>query len=172
MSRLLEGRTVLILLLLGFELYVVVAGFGYGRHSRIFPVGIGIPTVVLTALALVATWKPGFLRRADVHLGGPSFGRIQAPIAEETEQISYPAVRVLRMVGWLCLAALGLLLVGFRVFVPIYIVLFARLEGHAKWVTCILVAVFSWAFIIGYFDLFMEMRMFRGVLFGDTLPLF
>jgi len=62
MGRMLEGRTILTILMLAFELYVVAVGFGYGPNSRIFPMGIGIPTLILTIVALVAVWRPGLLR--------------------------------------------------------------------------------------------------------------
>ena len=171
MSRILEGRTILTILMLVFELYVVVLGSGYGPNSRIFPMGIGIPTLVLTIVALVAVWRPGLLREADARAGGSSM-MVEAPPDEEQENVSYPMVRVLRMIGWLVLSFVGIALVGFRVTVPVYILFFARFEGRAGWVACTLIAVSCWAFIIGYFELFMQTQLFQGILFGATLPLF
>ena len=171
MGRMLEGRTILTILMLAFELYVVVVGFGYGPNSRIFPMGIGIPTLVLTIVALVAVWRPGLLRSADASLGGSSVA-VELPADEERGNVSYPTVRVLRMIGWLLLALAGIALVGFRVTVPVYILLFARLEGRANWLVCTLIALSCWAFTIGYFELFMQTQLFKGIFFGDTLPLF
>ncbi len=67
-------REFLKLLLLGFALYFVVTALGYGRNSRIFPMAIGIPTVILLALAFIGVWKPGLLRGAEVDFGAPSGG--------------------------------------------------------------------------------------------------
>jgi len=164
-----EGRTILTLLLLGFALYFVVAAFGYGRNSRIFPMAIGIPTLILMALALVTVWKPGLFRGAEVDFGVPSSGALSE--LEEPEGSSVPAMRVLRMLGWLLFALASIALAGFSVAVPIYVLLFGRIEGRASWRVCILTALISWIFIVGYFDLFMKFKMFRGVLFGDQLPL-
>jgi hypothetical protein len=164
-----EGRTILILLLLGFALYFVVTALGYGRNSRIFPMAIGIPTVILLALAFIGVWKPGLLRGAEVDFGAPSGGALSEP--EEAEEGDVPAMRVVRMLGWLFFALASIALVGFSVAVPIYILLFGRIEGRARWRACTLTALVSWAFIVGYFDLFMKFKMFRGVLFGDQLPL-
>ncbi len=80
-------------------------------------------------------------------------------------------MRVVRTLGWLFFALASIALVGFSVAIPIYILLFGRIEGRARWHPCILTALVSWAFIVGYFDLFMKFKMFRGVLFGDQLPL-
>ena len=44
MSKLGEGRTILVILLVGLALYFTVAAFGYGPRSRLFPIAIGIPT--------------------------------------------------------------------------------------------------------------------------------
>ena len=166
MSRLREGRTILTMLLLVFALYFLILGMGYGRNSRIFPLAVGIPTVILMALTLAAVWRPDLLRGADVHLAGLSTGAGE----EEIEENDHPPGRVLRMVGWLVLAGVGIALVGFRVTVPIYILLFSRIEGRAGWVSAILLALLCWAFIVGYFDLFMRLEMFKGILFGAALP--
>lgn len=171
MRKVLEGRTILIILLLGFALYFLISATAYGRNSRIFPEAIGIPTVLLTALLFVAVWKPGLLRVADIRLRGDS--REAATLgSEEGEEEGHSAARLLRILGWLLLAAVGIYLAGFRLTVPIYILLFARLEGRIRWIPCLLVAVLSWAFLVGYFEIFMKFAMFRGVLFGDILPLY
>lgn len=170
MSRMLEGRTVLTILMLVFELYVVVAGLGYGPNSRIFPVGIGLPVLILTLFALVAVWRPGLLRGADAGFGGSSIGA-EAP-ADGEEGARYSTVRALRMIGWLLLASVGIALVGFRVTVPVYILLFVRLEGRANWLVSTLIALSCWVFIIGYFEFFMQIQMFKGIFLGDILPLF
>ncbi len=169
MSKLRQGRTILVFVLLGFALYFPVAAFGYGPRSRLFPMAIGIPTAILTALALAGVWKPALLLGADVQFAGSSSGTPDFPPEESAEAGDSP-LGVLRMLGWLLLAAAGIAVFGFSVTVPIYVLLFGRLEGRASWVLCILIAVASWAFIVGYFDLFMKFRMFRGVLFGDNLP--
>jgi hypothetical protein len=168
-SKLLEGRTVMTLSLLGLSLYFVIAGFGYGPRSRIFPLVIGIPTAVLTAFVLLAVWKPSVIDWADVYRGASPDG---AEAGYPQEQENEPITNAVRMIGWLILAVLAIALFGFRLAVPIYIALFGRLEGRAGWASSILVGVFCWAFIVGYFELFMKFKMFKGVLFGDVLPLF
>lgn len=168
MSKLGEGRTILAILLLGFALYFVVAALDYGKNSRLFPVAIGVPTAILTALTLAALWRPGLLRRAEVNFGAPAAEALSAGPDEGWEPTS--ATRVLRILGWLFLALVGVGLVGFSVAVPIYILLFSRLEGRASWRASLLTALITGAFIVGYFDLFMQFKMFRGVLFGDILP--
>ncbi len=168
MKKLGEGRTILTLLLLGFALYFVVAALAYGRNSRIFPMAIGIPTLILIALTLAAVWKPRLLRGAEVSFGALSSGILS--VSQETEEGGVPTIRVVRMLGWLTFALVSIALVGFSMAVPVYILLFGWIEGRAGWRPCILTALVSWAFIVGYFDLFMKFKMFKGVLFGDQLP--
>lgn len=171
MSKLREGRTIVTFFLLGLALYFLIEGLGYGRNSRIFPLAVGIPTVILTALTLIAVWRPSAIKWADVHLGASSAGA-EGKDPEGKEETNYPSAYALRMIGWLILGAVGIGFFGFRVAVPIYIALFGRLEGRASWLPSILVGVLCWAFIIGYFELFMKFSMFKGVLFGDLLPIF
>jgi len=169
MKKLLEGATILNLVMLVFTLYCVILALGYGRNSRMFPLAIGIPTAVLLALSIVAVWKPSILRGADVHLGDSSANE---PIVDEIREAKHAPSHVAAMIGWLILAALGIGLMGFRFAVPLFVLLFARFEGRAKWLPAILVALFTWAFVVGYFEQFMKFGMFRGVLFGDMLPLY
>jgi hypothetical protein len=169
MKKLLEGATILNLIMLVFTLYCVILALGYGRNSRMFPLAIGIPVAILLALSIVAVWKPAILRGADVHLGDSSAGE---PNIDEIREANYAPSHVAAMIGWLILAAVGIGLIGFRFAVPLFVLVFARCEGRANWLPAILVALFTWAFVVGYFELFMKFGMFRGVLFGDMLPLY
>ncbi|MBI2531310.1 MAG: tripartite tricarboxylate transporter TctB family protein [Deltaproteobacteria bacterium] len=169
MKKLLEGATILNLVMLVFTLYCVILALGYGRNSRMFPLAIGIPTAVLVALSILAVWKPSILRGADVHLGDSSANE---PNIDEIREAKYAPSHVAALIGWLILAAGAILLIGFRFAVPLFVLLFARFEGRANWLPAILVALFTWAFVVGYFELFMKFGMFRGVVFGDILPLY
>ena len=169
MKKLFEGATILNLVMLSFTLYCVILALGYGRNSRMFPLAIGIPTAVLLVLTILAVWKPAILRGADVHLGSsPS----SEPSPEGVDDTAYAPSHVAAMIGWLMLAAMAIGLIGFRFGVPLFILLFARFEGRANWLSAILVAFITWAFVIGYFDLFMNFSMFRGIFFGEMLPLY
>ncbi|MGE5301799.1 MAG: tripartite tricarboxylate transporter TctB family protein [Alphaproteobacteria bacterium] len=169
MRKLLEGATPLNIVMFGFALYCLIVGAGYGHNSRIFPIAIGIPTVILLALSIVAVWKPAVLRGADVRLGSASNDE---PTADEIGEAKYETAHVAVMMGWLIFAGMAIGLIGFRFAVPLFVLLFGRLEGRASWFAAALVAFFTWAFVIGYFDLFMNFGMFRGVVFGDLLPLY
>ncbi|MBI2360907.1 MAG: hypothetical protein HYV04_18715 [Deltaproteobacteria bacterium] len=168
MKRLLDGQSILLVLFLGAAFYFVFAGFGYGRNSRIFPVAVGIVTAVLIVLDLASLWAPGLFFRTRV--GAEGLLRAETPLAG-AERAGYSGTRLVRMVSWLLAGALGVGLVGFGATVPVFIVGFGRIEGRASWVACLLMAVFFFIFIVGYFEFFMRIRMFRGVLFGDLLPL-
>jgi hypothetical protein len=168
-KKLLEGPTPLNVVMLGFALYCVIAAFGYGPNSRIFPIAIGIPTVILLALSIAAVWKPSILRGADVQLGASS--NTEAAL-DEVGETKYAPSHIAAMMAWLIIAGLAVGLIGFRFAVPLFILLFARFEGRANWLAAILVAFFTSAFIVGYFDLFMNFEMFRGIIFGEMLPLY
>jgi hypothetical protein len=169
MKKLLEGATVLNVAMLGFALYCVILALGYGRNSRMFPLALGIPTAVLLALSIVALWKPSILRGADVHLGESSAGE---PNIDELRQAKYAPSHVAALIGWLVVAAMAIGLIGFRFAVPLFVLLFARFEGRTHWLPAILVTLFTSAFVIGYFELFMKFGMFRGIFFGEMLPLY
>jgi hypothetical protein len=148
----------MLVLLLGLALYFVFAGLGYGPNSRIFPVSIGIVTAVLIILDLASLWAPSLFFKAET------------PVTE-AQRVGYSGARLVTMVSWLLTSALGVGLVGFGITVPVFIVLFGRIEGRASWTTCVLIAAVFFVFVVGYFEFFMRIRMFRGILFGDLLPL-
>jgi hypothetical protein len=168
-KKLLEGPTPLNLLMLGFAVYCLIAAFGYGPKSRIFPIAIGIPTVILLALSIAAVWKPAILKGAEVHLGESSSTEKSL---EDIGETKYAPSHVAAMMAWLIFAGLAVGLIGFRFAVPLFILLFARFEGRANWLAAILVALVTSAFIVGYFDVFMSFGMFRGIIFGEMLPLY
>lgn len=155
--------------MLGFALYCLVAGASYGHNSRIFPIAIGIPTVLLLMLCIIGVWNPAILKGADVHLGGAP---VDEPNVDQVDQAKYEAAHVAAMIGWLIFAGVAIALIGFRFAVPLFVLLFGRFEGRANWLAAALVAFFTWVFIIGYFDMFMHFEMFRGIVFGDLLPLY
>lgn len=169
MKRLLEGATILNVIMLGFALYCVIRALGYGPNSRMFPLAIGIPTVVLLALSIVAVWRPAILRGADVHLGGSSGGE---PDVDEIRDEKFAVSHVAAMISWLFFAAAAIGFIGFRFGVPLFVLLFARFEGRASWLPAILVALITWTFVVGYFEAFMNFGMFRGIFFGEMLPLY
>jgi hypothetical protein len=169
MKKLLEGATILNVVMLSFALYCVILALGYGRNSRMFPLAIGIPTAVLLALSIAAVWKPSILRGADVHLGSSSSADSSI---DEIRDETFAASHVAAMIGWLIFAAAAIGVIGFRFGVPLFVLLFARFEGRAKWLPAILVAFMTWAFVVGYFELFMNFGMFRGIFFGEMLPLY
>lgn len=168
MKKLFDGRSIVLILLFGLALYFVFTGLGYGRNSRIFPVAIGTVTAILIIFDLVSLWVARLFPRTEV--GAEGLRRAEAPSAE-AQRVGYSGARLVRMVSWLLAGALSVGLVGFGVTVPVFIVGFGRIEGRTSWVACVLMAVLFFVFIVGYFEFFMRIRMFRGILFGDLLPL-
>lgn len=158
MKKLLEGQSAVLIFLLGLALYFVLAGLGYGRNSRVFPVSVGIFTAILILVDLASQWAPALFPRA----GMP---------AAEAVGVGYSGAAVVRMVIWLVAGVLGVGLVGFGIAVPLFVALFGRVEGRVGWVACAAVGAFFLLFVFGYFEFFMGIRMFRGIIFGDLLPL-
>jgi hypothetical protein len=102
-------------------------------------------------------------------LGESSAGE---PNIDELRQAKYAPSHVAALIGWLVVAAMAIGLIGFRFAVPLFVLLFARFEGRTHWLPAILVTLFTSAFVIGYFELFMKFGMFRGIFFGEMLPLY
>ena len=109
----------------------------FGFRAGLFPWVIGIPTLLL---ALVQLAK-------DVT-------RPKEARASEHEAISPEAARqrTLSIIGWTLGCFLAIWLLGFSYAVPLFILLYLKVEAHEGWLMTIAVTFFSWLFFYALFE--------------------
>lgn len=146
----------ILLIVLGASL--VYAALGYGETGRQLPVLVGAITVALAMLDLVSRlpgFAGGWLRRAL----GAGF--------RDREMKHAPALGAeLIQLGWLAGCVGTIVLIGFLAAVPLFILLYAWLQGRQPLLASALTAI-AVALLIGLvFELLLDYQLYRGLLLG------
>lgn len=141
------------LLYLAVVALVVVLSLGFEGQGGLVPVVLGVPT-----LALILS----------------SLGRellYPSAAADEAAPDVAPWSSAAPVIAWLGAFCVLVLLIGFQLAIPLYMVLFLRRYGGASWPRCLLAAVSVWVLVFVSLGLLLKRSLFEGVLFGGILPL-
>jgi hypothetical protein len=136
-----EGRTVTAGIMLAIFILMVGLALTYPAESRILPLVIGIPGVILSGIQFVTE-----LRTKD----GP-----QTTTAERRAEV--------RMVGWFVFFVVGIILFGFPYAGPLMVAIYLRLSWREKWYVTLAAAVFAWAILYGVFEEVLGLPLFEGL---------
>jgi hypothetical protein len=68
-------------------------------------------------------------------------------------------------IGWMIACVTAMMLIGILPTVPLFILLYAMLQGRRPWLESLLVAAVVFVFVYGIFELFLDYRLYRGALF-------
>ena len=137
---------------LAVVLVVVIPSFGFDGQGGLVPLVLGIPTLAFILFCL---------------------GReLLSPRAAPDDSVEVaPWDKAAPIVAWLAVFCVLVLLIGFLLTIPIYIVLFLRGFARLSWPRCAAAAVTVWALVYVSLELVLQRTLFEGVLFGAILPL-
>lgn len=140
------------LLYLAVVLVVVVPSFGFEGQGGLVPLVLGIPTLALILF---------------------SMGReLLSPRAAPDDSVEVaPWTKAAPIVAWLGVFCVLVLLIGFQLTIPIYMLLFLRGFARLSFQRCVIAAVTVWALVYVSLELLLHRTLFEGVLFGAILPL-
>ena len=141
------------LLYLAVVALVVALSLGFEGQGGLVPVVLGAPTLALILFSL------------GRELLYPSAA------ANEAAPDVAPWSKAAPVIAWLGAFCVLVLLIGFQLAIPLYMVLFLRRYGGASWPRCLLAAAAVWALVFVSLDLLLKRSLFEGVLFGAILPL-
>jgi hypothetical protein len=160
---------VTLLLILGM-VAAIWGAFAFRADARAFPLGVAVITLVVLVIVLVGEFFPTVAGVFEISLEDVAGSEARAAEAMDEER---PPERVLlRDVPWgiiglvfgsLIVFAVGVLLVGFTIAAPIYVLLFLRLYGGAGWVGSTVLAVGVTGVMVALSTL-MRVDLFPGVL--------
>lgn len=135
--------------------YGIVTAWGWPVKAALFPLVIGIPLFCLAAAE--ALWL--------------LFGAAEAKVEAAEFQLSthLPANearrRTLGAAGWILGFFAAIVLLGFPVAVPLYVLLYLKLHGEG-WLLSIAMTAAVWAVFYGLFDLLLHLPFPAGWLLG------
>jgi hypothetical protein len=111
--------------------WAIWSAWAWPLKAKLFPLAIGIPLFCLAAGEVLWT----LLRPAP---------------AEETEQQS--PRRTLAAVAWMIGFFAAIVLAGFLIAVPLFVLAYLRIQGRESWTLSIIFTVALWAVFYGLFD--------------------
>lgn len=163
------------IVLFAFVLTLVIASFGLKADARVWPLTVGIPVLVLLAISLVGEFFSKVESLFELSWEG-------AAVEEgmEEDQTGGPRKVLVSDIPWrlvglvfgsLLLAAVGVLMLGFLVAIPLYVLLFLRLFGGAGWIGSALLAAGTTASLWALAAL-VRLDLYKGVAFGAGVPPF
>lgn len=145
---------------------MVVMSFGYNSQARLVPLIIGIPSLVMSIVQLIADGFPSLQRKLSITqqrgvsaIGGylHDHDEDRETLKEPTEYIKKAEIkRAVRVFGWLILLTILLGVVNYHIGIPIFIFLFMLLESRVKLLTSLLVAAGTEGFIYLLFGILLR----------------
>ena len=151
---------------------------GLRAEARAFPIGVAVITLVVLLIVLIGEFVPRIAALFEMSLEDVAGAEARAAEAMDDER---PPERVLLsdvpwwtiglIFGSLVVFTVSVLLVGFTVSAPIYVLLFLRLYGGANWFGAAVLALGVTAVMLGLSGL-MRVDLYPGVLRGAPLPPF
>jgi len=137
------GLSVLIMLVAG---YAVFAATAWPWKAALFPLAIGVPLFCLATTELL--WA--------------LFGKVESEVVEGDPQLAGAARRMLVATGWMLGFLAAIVLLGFPIAVPLFLLLYLKLQGGEGWVLSIVITAVVWGVFYGLFDTLLHLPFPSG----------
>lgn len=169
------------LVLLVFVATLLVQTLDYGRQTRLVPLVIGVPTLVMLAALLAIQLSPRLAGIAGRHAAGSVFDDLTDGLEDfdrdepreahrDDRSIADGRFEFVVVLGWVG-ALFGLVVVvGFIAGSFVYLVAFYRLQAGQDWLRTTAYAVVVWVFAVVVFKAVLNTPLYEGLL-GIEVPL-
>ena len=149
-----------ILLALVMLTLVLIALFSYPLQAKLFPLVIGIPTLILAAIQVVRDTLPRFQPRKD-NAGKGNGERFSSWIRElKGKNLGY-----LLTFAWIAGLILAIFLIGFYGAIPMFLFLFFKLHGQ-RWLFSTIMTIVMSSVLYAVFVLGFKFTFYEGLLFS------
>ena len=168
MNQIKKGKMIFAAILLLLTISFVVASFGYEEpRARLVPVLVGIATIILGIFSIIHVIRPiDFITHFDMSIIDLSKQVDSKEEAEETLDI-----KLLGSVAWLTGFFVVTFLLGFHIGIVAFTLAFLKIRGKVGWIKSTVTAIMVWGLIYFMFEKAMGFSLFKGVFFGEILPL-
>jgi hypothetical protein len=139
------GLSVLVMLVAG---YAVFAATGWPWKAALFPLAIGVPLFCLATTELL--WA--------------LLGNVESEVVEGDPQLEGATRRMLVAAGWMLGFLAAIVLLGFPVAVPLFLLLYLKLQGGEGWVLSVVITAAVWGVFYGLFDALLHLPFPSGLL--------
>jgi len=134
--------------------WMVVSAMKWEFRSALFPMIAGVPVFSMACFELYSSLfgKDGDEKETD---------GIDFKMSEDIDQ-AVANRRTLSMVSWILFFFFLILVIGFKVAIPLFFILYLRFEGKEKWRSSLGMAAMAWASYYGLFVWLLKMPFWQG----------
>ena len=162
-----KGKLIFTAFLLVLTASFVIASFNYEPRSRMVPLLIGMITLIIGVIAFVHEIRPiSILNRFDMSVMDLS-GKVDS-IPEKEEAIDR---RLLASFAWITGFLLVSFLAGFHIGIISFMTASLKIRGGVGWFKSIGVSITVWGLVYVMFEVAMGFSLFKGLFFGEILPI-
>ena len=154
-----ESLSVILFLLIFISILFFMT-LGYKPRTRLVPLIVIIPTLILGLVVLAGEIFPRIRKMFEVdlfHMGG-------ALEEDEFEPKWSEGKGFLIIFSWFLLLSLLIFLVGFLIAVPICVFLFIKYCGKRTWSKSLILPAVIGIFLYCFFNVFMRIELFNGMI--------
>lgn len=141
------GLSLVVMLVAGYAVYAATA---WPWKAALFPLAIGVPLFCLAATEFL--WS--------------LFGDAGTEAVEGDPELEGATRRILVATGWMVGFLAAIVLLGFPIAVPLFLLLYLRLQGGERWITSVVITAIVWAVFYGLFDALLHLPFPAGWLLG------
>jgi hypothetical protein len=131
--------------------YAVLAATAWPWKAALFPLAIGVPLFCLATTELLWTL-----------FGAPETSGEAMEVELSTQEGA--GRRILLAAGWMLGFFAAIVLLGFPIAVPLFLLLYLKLQGGEGWVLSIVITAVVWALFYGLFDASLHLPFPSGLL--------
>jgi len=148
--------------MVGIFLYAGIESLKWSTQVMQFPITIAVPGFLLSLLVLKADWRD-FVDLRGI-LGNP------AAVFRHGAEVAL-AVPSAQYFFYLIAMLLGSLVVGQKIALPIFILLYLRLWGRFRWLICSVYAGIAWLILVVFYDWGLKLLFHPSWLQGLLQPI-
>ena len=179
-----SSKMLMTAVMLAIFVSMVAIAWGYPPKSRFLPLVIGIPGIVLTLMQLLVDLLGSHQPRKSKSKGpGSVFQNVQAALSrrlhrkvdldiahekltvvvkDRADQSASQLQRELMLFGYFIGLVAGVILFGFWLTIPVFLITFLRLHERDNWMFIISLTTAAWLVIYLIFDRLLEISLHTG----------
>jgi len=151
---------------LGFLLFlmiVIITSTNYGKKAALFPLAIGIPTLLLVVIELVRDRSSKLSRILETDLFRMKRHKAEQKdkTAEDSQRLHKEIMAILMVIGFFIL----LMAAGFLASIPFFVFCYTFFFARESWWKALLLSMGTWVFVFLVFCVLMEIQFPWSYLF-------
>jgi hypothetical protein len=150
-----KASLVLGIAIMALAAWAIHGAWDWPLKAKLFPLAIGVPLFLLAAAEVLWAIK-GSAARGDI----PDF-QLSTALPR-----SVMLRRTLVAMAWIVGFFIAILLAGFLVAVPVFVLVFLRFQGRESWTLCLVFTAVLWAVFYGLFERTLHLPFPQGWIQG------